>query len=188
MSRRIGMRGSLLALAAVALIACAHNPEPRADSGSAAAEVSDSTRSAIAPLAELTGRVTNGGTDRFVVTTLRGSDGRTFLLTGGLIDELRRLGGADIMARGVLDSSATGRSLDVREYELLAIDGQRPHVGVLIAHGDELWLAAGDTLRLVPALDALRQQVGAKIWVVGATGSTAKELRVGSYGVLAPAR
>jgi hypothetical protein len=182
------MRRSLLALAVVAFAACAHNPEPRADSGSAAAEGSDSAGSPTTPLATLTGRVMIGGTDRFLVITLKSDDGRTFLLTGDLVDELRRLGGADVAARGVVDTSGTAAALAVREYEVLSIDGQRAPVGVLVARGDDLWLAGSDTLRLVPALDELRQKIGAKIWVTGASDSATKELRVGSYGVIAPAR
>ncbi|HET7622582.1 MAG TPA: hypothetical protein VFK39_11825 [Gemmatimonadaceae bacterium] len=184
------MRRSFCWLAVVAFAACAHNPEPRADSGSALSEGSDSAGSATSQLAEVTGRVMVGGTDRFVMVTLQRSDGRALRLTGKLLDELRRLGTAEVTARGVVDSSGTV-SLDVREYEVLAIDGQRPHVGVLLARGpggDELWLAGGDTLRLVPTLDALRESVGAKIWVTGVSDPAARELRIGSYGVIAPAR
>jgi hypothetical protein len=130
----------------------------------------------------------NGGTDRFTVTTLQPNDGRAVRLSGDLRDELRTLGGAEVMVRGVMDSSGADGSLDVREYEVLRIDGRRPHVGVVLARDGELWLAAGDTLRLVPTLDALRERAGAKIWVVGASDAAAKELRVESYGVIAPAR
>jgi hypothetical protein len=51
-----------------------------------------------------------------------------------------------------------------------------------------VWLAAVDTLQLVPALDALRNLAGAKIWVVGATRPGEAGLRVESYGVIARAR
>ncbi len=182
-------RRSLFSLAVVALAACSHNPEPRADSGAAVAAGSDSAGSATTPLAEVTGRVMVGGTDRFVMVTLQRDDGRAFQLTGELLNELRRLGSAEVAARGVVDTSGTA-ALDVREYEVLAIDGQRPHVGVLLARGvggDELWLAGRDTIRLVPAPDALRESVGAKIWVTGVSDPAAKELRIGSYGVIAPA-
>jgi hypothetical protein len=181
------MRGTLIALACAAMAACAHNPEPRADSGSAAAEGGDGAAGATTPLSEITGRVMIGGTDRFPTITLQQSDGRAYLLTGDPVNELRRLGGAEVAARGVVATGGTGLSLEVRQYEVLAVDGQRPHVGVLLARGGDLWLAGSDTLRLLPALDALRQNVGAKIWVTGASDSAAKELRVGSYGVIAPA-
>lgn len=179
---------SLPVLAMVVLAACAHNPEPRAGSESASAGIRDSASDASVSLTELTGRLMNGGTDRFTITTLQTSDGRAARLTGDLRDELRTLGGAEVTVRGVMDSSGASGSLDVREYEVLDIDGRRPHVGVVLARDGELWLAAADTLRLIPALDALRERTGAKIWVVGASDSAAKELRVESYGVIAPAR
>jgi hypothetical protein len=175
-------------LVIAALAACAHNPEPRAGSESASAGGADSAPGTSSSLTELTGRVMNGGTDRFTITTLQTRDGRAVRLTGELRDELRTLSGADVMVRGVMNSSGAGDVFDAREYEVLEIDGRRPHVGVLLARGGELWLAATDTLRLVPALDALRERAGAKIWVVGASDSAAKELRIESYGVIAPAR
>ena len=186
-SRSIGAAASLPVLAMALLGACAHNPEPRAGSESASATSADSAPGASASLTELTGRVMNGGTDRFTVTTLQPNDGHAVRLSGDLRDELRTLGGAEVTVRGVMDSSDAGGSLDVREYEVLQIDGRRPHVGVVLAHDGELWLAATDTLRLVPALDALRERAGAKVWVVGASDAAAKELRVESYGVIAPA-
>lgn len=185
---------SLPVLAMALLAACAHNPEPRAGSESASAGGSDSVPAASASLTELTGRVMNGGTDRLTVTTLQPRDGRAVRLTGDLRDELRTLGGAEVMVRGVMDSSGgssagvASSALDVREYEVLEIDSRRPLVGVLLARGDELWLAAGDTLRIVPALDALRERAGAKVWVVGTSDTVARELHVESYGVIAPAR
>lgn len=188
MSKMIRAAASLPVLAIAVLAACAHNPDPRAGSESASAGGADSAPGASASLTELTGRVMNGGTDRFTITTLQPRDGRAVRLTGDLRDELRTLGGADVMVRGVMDSSGASGSLDVREYEVIEIDGRRPHVGVVLAHDGELWLAAGDTLRLIPALDALRERAGAKIWVVGASDSAARELRVESYGVIAPAR
>jgi hypothetical protein len=134
---------------------------------------------------ELRGRVVNGGTDRFSVTTLVRSDSPPTTLVGSLVDELRMLAGADVAVRGLPDSSRGMPTFDVRAYDVLAIDGRRPRVGVLVARGDELWLASSDTLRLVPALEALRERVGARIWVVGRSDSTSGELHVESYGVIA---
>ena len=186
---RFARAGASLSLFAIgALAACSHNPEPRAGAESASAGGADSAASTPASLTELTGRLINSGTDRFTITTLQTHEGRAIRLGGDLRAELRTLSGADVMVRGVIDSSAADDSFDVRDYEVVAIDGRQPHVGVLLARGGELWLAAGDTLRLVPTLDALRERAGAKIWVVGAIDSVAKELRVESYGVIAPAR
>jgi hypothetical protein len=188
MSRTFRVAASLPVLAMAVLAACAHNPEPRSGAESVSAGGADSAAGAPVSLTELTGRVMNGGTDRFTITTLQSRDGRVVRLTGDLRDELRTLAGAELMVRGVMDATGASDSLDVREYEVLEIDGRRPHVGVLLARGSELWLAAADTLRLVPALDALRERAGAKVWVVGASDSAAKSLRVESYGVIAPAR
>jgi hypothetical protein len=188
MTRFAGAGASLSLFAIVALAACSHNPEPRAGAESASAGGADSAASTPAPLTELTGRLMNSGIDRFTVTTLQTGEGRAVRLTGDLRAELRTLSGADVRVRGVVDSSGADGSFDAREYEILAIDGRQPRVGVLLARGGELWLAAGDTLRLVPTLDALRERVGAKVWVVGTSDSTVKELRVESYGVIAPAR
>jgi|GEM_PF-3578311 len=177
----------VVVLATATLAACARHAEPRTDAESAAASGGEHGN-ASASLTELTGRVMNSGTDRFSSTVLQMRDGRAVRVAGDLRNELRTLGGADVLARGVLDSSSTGTSLDVREYEVLAIDGRRPRVGVLLAREGGLWLAAGDTLRLVPAPAELREKAGAKIWVLGPSDLAAREQRVESYGVIAPAR
>ena len=106
---------------------------------------------------------------------------------GDLQRELRALAGAEVLVRGTLDSTGGGRVLNVREYELLSINGRRPHVGTLLVREAGVYLAASDTLRLIPDLAALREHAGAKIWVVGSTDSSTKELRVESYGVITPA-
>jgi hypothetical protein len=189
MMRQRVLSGAALFLGLV-VAACAHNPEPRAGADSApadsAANVSgtQSTRQEV----ELTGKVLNSGTDRFTVTTLEVADAPSTTLTGELLDELRTLAGAQVRVRGVVDSAGAWRSLDVREYEVLAINGKRPHVGIVLLREGSVWLAASDTLQLVPALDALRDRTGAKIWVVGSSDAGGTELRIESYGVIAPAR
>jgi hypothetical protein len=176
---------ALAVMTFAATAACARNQEPRTGAESASAAGADS---GVSSLTEVKGRVVNGGTDRFPITSLLSDDGSATRLGGALLDELRTLSGAQLSVRGVQSSAGVERSLDVRDYEVLAIDGQRPHVGIVLARDGELWLASSDTLRLVPALDALRQSVGAKVWVVGASDAAARELRVQSYGVIAPAR
>ena len=176
-------------LLGIVLAACAHNPDPRAGADSApadsAANASDtqSSREEV----ELTGKVLNSGTDRFTVTTLEVADAPSTALTGELRDELRALAGAEVRVRGMMDSAGVGRSLDVRDYELLAINGKRPHVGIVLLREGAVWLAASDTLQLVPTLDALRDRTGAKIWVVGSSDAGGTALRIESYGVIAPA-
>lgn len=180
--------GTLL-LAVASLVACARNPEPRAGTDSAPADSGARSGDAASPSqeVELRGRVVNSGTDRFTFTTLDVQGAPATRLTGTLRDELRTLSGAEVMVRGAIDSSGPGRALEVREYEVLSIGGKRPHVGRVLLRGDELWLAASDTLRLIPALDALRERVGAKIWVVGTSEAGGTELRIESYGVIVPA-
>lgn len=180
------LRVALAVIAGVALAACARNPEPRAGAESAPAVGGDSSAPASA-LTEAKGRVLNGGTDHFPVTSLVADDGSAIRLGGALLGELRALSGAQLLVRGVPRSSGAEPSLDVREYEVLAIDGQRPRVGIVLARDGGLWLASSDTLRLVPALDALRERAGAKVWVVGTSDSAARELRIQSYGVIAKA-
>lgn len=136
---------------------------------------------------ELSGRVVNSGTDRFAITTLQVENSRPTRLVGDLRSELRTLGGAEVRVRGVIDSAGRGRALRVQEYELLSIDGKRPRVGRVLVRDSGLWLAASDTVRLVPELAALRDRAGAKIWVVGTSDPGGTELRVESYGVIAPA-
>ncbi len=181
--RRAWFALAIMSIAATA--SCARNHEPRTGAESASSAGADSGMSS--SLTELRGRVSNGGTDRFPITSILSDDGSATRLGGALLDELRALSGAELSVRGVLSSGGAERSLDVREYEVLAIDGQRPRVGIVLARDGELWLASSDTLRLVPALDALRQHAGAKVWVVG-TSDAAGMLRIQSYGVIAPAR
>jgi hypothetical protein len=180
-------RLALAVTMAATITACARNPEPRAgaESASAAGVGSDTTSSS---LTEAKGRVVNGGTDRFPTTSLVSDNGSATQLGGALLEELRALSGAELSVRGVMSTGGAEPSLDVSEYEVLAIDGQRPHVGVVFVRDGELWLASSDTLHLVPALDALRRSAGAKVWVVGTRAAAAGELRVQSYGVIAPAR
>jgi hypothetical protein len=179
-------RFALAVMTVAATTACARNHEPRTGAESASAVGADS--GVPSSLTEVKGRVVNGGTDRFPMTSLLSDDGSATRLGGTLLGELQALSGAELSVRGVQSSGGAERSLDVREYEVLAIDGQRPHVGIVLARDGELWLASSDTLRLIPALDALRQSAGAKVWVVGTSDAAAGELRVQSYGVIAPAR
>lgn len=188
-TRYHALLGTSLVMVAV-ITACARNPEPRAGAKSASAGGAreSSGASSTVQLVELRGRVVNSGTDHFTITTLAVGDAPATRLGGELRDELRTLAGAEVLVRGVIDTSGPGRSLDVREYELLTIDGKRPRVGRVVVRGGDVWLAATDTLRLVPTLDALLDLRGAKIWVVGASEPGGAGLRVESYGVIARAR
>jgi len=181
-SRRSHIAAALMVAAGLA--ACARTPDPRSAAESLATPAG--TDDSVA-LTAAEGRVVNSGTDRARITSLVSEGGTATLLTGPLIHELRSLNGAQLLVRGVMQDAGAqgGRSLSVRDYEVLAIEGQRPHVGKVIRQGDALWLASSDTLRLVPPLAALHDLVNIKIWVVGESDSSARELRVQSYGVIA---
>ena len=184
-SRAVLIRAPLLLGALLA--ACAHNPEPRsADSAPVEGMSQPATDSALQEV-ELSGRVVNSGTGHFTLTTLQVEGSAPTQLVGEPQDELRTLAGAQVRVRGVMDPAGPGRTLRVREYELLSINGQRPRVGKVIVSGGSVWLAASDTVRLIPELSALRERAGAKVWVVGSTDPSGRELHVESYGVIAPA-
>lgn len=187
--RRIAALHTILLLAASAA-ACARNPEPRAGSDSLPADSAAAAEQSMQPQEErLTGRIVNSGTERLVITTLQVEGQGPTRLVGALESELRRLSGATVSVVGTVDSTGPppGVSLDVREYELLSINGQRPLVGTVLVRDDGIWLAAADTVRLVPELQELRDHAGARVWVVGTASANGSELRVGSYGVIAPA-
>jgi hypothetical protein len=108
--------------------------------------------------------------------TLTSSEG-PIMLAGALETELRQLGGAQVDVFGEL-TGAQRRSLTVQRYEVLAIDGERPVVGTVLADGRRI--AAGDTLTVVGLADPL--PAGAKIWIVGRRDGT--QLSLQSWGVI----
>lgn len=170
------------------LAACAHNPDPRSAADSAPVDSSaQSSDPALAQELRLSGRVVNSGTENFTITTLQVEGSPPTRLVGHLQSELRALAGAEVLVHGSLDSTGGARVLDARGYELLSINGRRPRVGTLLVREAGLYLAAIDTLRLIPELASLREHAGAKVWVVGSADSGANELRVESYGVITPA-
>ena len=102
-------------------------------------------------------------------------------------EELRRLASARVHVQGERIESYPADGLDVHRYEVLEVDGQRPHVGTLEwGEGDELLLR--DNRRALPihaAPEALREHVGAKVWIVGEMWEG--RLRLSSYGIIRPA-
>lgn len=183
--RALSISASLLLGAALA--ACAHNPEPRSADTSPVDSTSQPSSGAWAQEIVLSGRVVNSGTEHLTITTLQVENSAPTRLVGALQTELRTLAGAEVRVSGVIDSAGSGRSLDVREYDILSINGQRPHVGTVLVRGASSWLVSSDTLRLIPELDALREREGARVWVIGAVDPGRSELRVESFGVIAPA-
>lgn len=119
------------------------------------------------------------------LTTLVTKD-RSVVLKGDLVPELRRLDGAAVRAAGRFEGEGPGDALCVLDYEILEIDGQQPRVGVLIMpeQGLALETDTGEPLPVVGAPAALRDRIGARVWIVG----TMREgsLLLQSYGILRP--
>lgn len=104
---------------------------------------------------------------------------------GTLSGELRRLVGARVRITGRPEpnpAAVPDRAVDVAAYEIVAVDGERPHVGILVRRDHRLWLAANDTLELVGASADLAGRVGAKVFVTGEREGG--RLHVKSYGVI----
>lgn len=136
---------------------------------------------------QATGTVSVTGTTVASAVTLHSEGARSLTLVGDLASELRRLAGATVRVTG-RDAGAGqfGPRLDVQRYDVLAINGQTPVVGILRTGGDmpRLVAAPGDTVSLIGVPDALRAQDGAKVWITGRR--TDGGLEVQSYGVLRP--
>lgn len=106
-------------------------------------------------------------------------------LIGPLSGELRRLVGARVRVTGwplTNPAAAPERAVEVAAYEILAVDGERPYVGIVVRRDDRLWLAGVDTLELLGAPPDLAAHIGAKVFVNGTVRSGQLVLR--SYGVI----
>lgn len=144
-------------------------------------------RPAAAAGESVTGRVAITGSAPFPLTTLMVEDGPAYRLMGDLEPELRNLAGATVRVEGTpVQGIAAGRlpgpAFEVQAYEIVAIDGQRPQVGTLAARNGVWWLEGADRIRLAAVPEGLREQEGAKVWIVGrqADGS----LQIQSYGII----
>ena len=107
-------------------------------------------------------------------------------LTGGPEEELRRLTGARVKVEGEPVQAYPDRGLEVERYEILEIDGERPHIGIVeVGEEDEIWLREEEErsrLRGAPA--SLAERDGATIWVVGERRDG--EVHLSSYGIIRP--
>jgi hypothetical protein len=106
-------------------------------------------------------------------------------LVGPLVPELQELLGLEIRVTGMRAGPAppAPSSLEVRSYELIALNGVPAYTGTVERSGNELHLVKdGRRWILLSPPDELHAAVGAKAWVVGeVTGDT---LRVASYGII----
>src|SRR3972149_970719 len=97
-------------------------------------------------------------------------------LIGPLAGELGRLVGARVSVTGWParnPAAVPERAVEGAAYEILAVDGERPYVGIL---------AGQDTLEVVGAPPDLSARIGAKVFVTGVMRGGQLELR--SYGVI----
>ena len=130
----------------------------------------------------LAGQVLITGTERMEFVTLQMEAGGAVNLSGPLLSELRRLTGAMVAVRGARKAGTPFEEFEVTAYDVTSIDGRRPSVGILEERDGALILVGVQSVRLTGVSDALRLQVGTKIWVVGR--QTDNGLQVQSYGVI----
>ena len=121
------------------------------------------------------------GSSPFTRVELRPEGGGPALTLAGDTAALRRAAALVVEARGV--PSADGRELQVERFAVVAANGEPVLDGFLRRDGDGLALeTATGRVRLGNPPAALRDQVGARVWIGGppATGPN-------PYGVLVPA-
>jgi hypothetical protein len=113
---------------------------------------------------------------------LRTATRGTVRLVGAAAGALRRLSGVELMVRG---RAADGprAAFEVAGFAVRAVDGVPARDGTLVEERGSWFLvtADGGRHRLAAPPDALREQVGARVWVAGAA-----EGSVASFGVITP--
>jgi len=149
----------------------------RVDSSSAAAAGSGAITPAPAPSSGLRGKVVASGSENMNLTTLTVSSGPMVVLTGNLEPELRSLAGTTVVVSGPETMQNKRRMIDVKSYEVVDVNGERPVVGTLLANSR--LLVASDTLTVVGEVKA---PAGSKVWITG--DRSGKQLKVRSYGVI----
>ena len=106
-------------------------------------------------------------------------------LIGPLAGELGRVVGTRVSVTGRPTrnpAAVPARAVEVAEYEILAVDGERPYVGIVTMRDAQIWLVGQDTLELVGAPPDLGGRIGAKVFVTGTVQGG--QLRLRSYGVI----
>ncbi len=150
-------------------------PVTRADTTEAARpDVSGTSASAAQTL--LRGQVVASGTEAMPFTTLQTTSGLVFL-TGALEPELRALSSATVELSGAQTRRDTRVTVDVRSYDVIDIDGERPLIGRLLA--SNRLIINMDTLSVTGTINA---PAGAKIWITG--DLSGKQISVRSYGII----
>lgn len=159
------MRILLAAILLVTVIACRRPRDGHADTGTTFASP-DSLRGVVAVV---------GNTPNTIVS-LTAADGRIVVVHGDVLPELRAASGLEVMLFG--SHAGTTRDGVPREtpvmhgdrYIVRAVDGAPAHDGMLRFRNGvfllERWGQSAVILTTVP--DALRKQVGARVYWVGA--------------------
>lgn len=129
-----------------------------------------------------TGRLVVTGTAEIPAVMLERPGQPALQLSGDHESELRALDGAEVRIIGAPAATGiAGAGIDVERYEIIAIAGEAPFVGVLNADGSALELTDGTTLQLIGFPAPLRSP-GARVWVTGERA--ADTLRVRSAGII----
>ena len=155
---------------------------PAAETDAPVAQESEADATDSVDLETLTGQILITGTAQLEFVTLQIDGGGAVNLSGALSSELRQLSGAMVSVEGSRTGANPLEGFEANAYEVTSIDGERPSVGILQERDGGFAIAAAETVRLAGIPDALRGQVGAKVWVVGR--QTGSGLQVQSYGVI----
>ena len=156
--------------------------QPAAETNAPVAQESEADATDSVDLETLTGQILITGTAQLEFVTLQIDGGGAVNLSGALSSELRQLSGAMVSVEGSRTGANPLEGSEANAYEVTSIDGERPSVGILQERDGGFAIAAAETVRLAGIPDALRGQVGAKVWVVGR--QTDFGLQVQSYGVI----
>ncbi len=106
-------------------------------------------------------------------------------VTGPLRAELGQLVGAEVRVWGpaVPNRPPTPpRAIDVSRYEIVSVNGERPHVGELVLRVNGMWLISESEMRLANVPDDLSDLSGAWVWIVGPVRG--EVLTVQTYGII----
>jgi hypothetical protein len=130
----------------------------------------------------LRGTIAVVGSEPMVQVDLRTDQGRHVHLVGDHQIVLRRLSGAEIWVQGH-PTEGMRPGFDVRRFAVRSVDGVRAADGILGSAGGRFHLQTteGKRVSLEAVPPALRDQIGARIWISGDPPST-----IAAYGIIIP--
>jgi hypothetical protein len=134
------------------------------------------------PRDTLRGTIAVVGSEPMVQVDLRTVQGRHVHLVGNHHRLLRRLSGAELWVEGT-PTEGTRPGFDVRRFAVRSVDGVRAIDGILGSGDGRFHITTSDGKRVSLATlpPALRDQVGARIWISGDPPST-----IAAYGIIIP--